>query len=162
MIGSRKQPQRFTHPLIPPLIELECRCGELIRCEHPVNKKGYSDTPEGWSRRTRIDRSFTAKCNRCGFSKNNLSYFDCIELGPLYYTASVGYEYIWGWNHEHLSAVVDFLEGRLSRENRWYWYMSFVPGKWKTRSRRHAFIKAAKKVLPDFGCTTKNFGFCQK
>lgn len=146
MLGKRTHPAPCSHPRIPPLIELACKCGGLITCTHPVNSEGYSDTPEGWWLRTAEDRSFTVKCNKCHFSKKNLNYFEVVQIGPPYYSASVGLDHIWGWNKEHLETIIQYLHGD-PITNRWLGYMRYVPGKWKAISRRSTYIKAAKKVL---------------
>lgn len=146
MLGKRTHPSGCSHPLIPPLIEVACKCGGKVVCVHPTNAKGYSDTPEGWWLRAKEDHSFIAKCNKCHFSKKNLSYFEVIKIGPPYYSASVGLDNIWGWNREHFETVIQYLEG-FTVSNRWQRYMRYIPGKWKSVSRRSTYVKAAKKLL---------------
>ncbi|WP_027710382.1 hypothetical protein [Zooshikella ganghwensis] len=147
MIGRRKSPGGMFHPLVPPLIELRCKCGGKIICQHPLNAKGYSDTPDGWFLKTEGDNKFSAKCDSCSTSKRNLNYFELEDLGSPYYSASVGSECIWGWNKEHFKMIIDYLEGKDIENNRWRMYRQFIPGKWKAKSRRDAFVKTAKKAL---------------
>ena len=147
MIGRRSTPGGQFHPLIPPLIELRCKCGGKITCEHPVNLNGYSDTPEGWFMRTAEDNEFNAKCNKCSFSKKGLTYFQLKEIGEPYFSASVGTEAIWGWNREHYQMVIDYLRGNDISGSRWQIYKQFISGKWKSKSRKNSYIKAAEKVL---------------
>ncbi len=147
ILGRRNNPSGMSHPLIPPLIELRCRCGGKIHCEHPSNIKGRYDTLEGYYMHTAEDKSFTAKCEKCSFSKKNLSYFDLTKIGDPFYIASVGQVPIWGWNREHFKMVIAYLDGEDTSNNRWHSYTKYISGKWKSPSRKAAFIKAGKKIL---------------
>ena len=147
MIGRRYSPGGWFHPLVPPIIELKCKCGGKVTCVHPANEKGYVDTPDGWNYQTKNDNSFKAKCNECCISEKALTYFDLQKFGAPFYSASVGTDCIWGWNKEHFQMIINYLEGKEVADNRWRIYRTFIPGKWKSKSRKNAFVKAAKKAI---------------
>lgn len=147
MFRGRTDPSGMSHPLVPPLIELRCRCGGHLRLEHPGYEEGRIDTLENYYTEHDSVAEWTAACDGCLMRKSGIEYSALPEMGELFYLKRVGNEELWGWNREHLEMVIAFLEGKDISGNRWKAYSKFIRGSWQIKSRRHAFIKAGKAML---------------
>jgi len=111
----------------------------------PANARHWSvgDCRPEWS------EPWSIACQACTFRAANLDWKAMRASALLYFVTDVGRVEFWAWNEEHLGLLIHVLEGGATSTHPLGYFATYMHKEWLKKNRRHAFAKAARRMLAD-------------
>ncbi len=82
------------------------------------------------------------RCDECPRRERGIAYE---SLPPPYYVVEARGTTLWAWNEEHLTMLLDLLEGRSLEEHPYGWFATYVEKNWTRLGYRESLARAIRK-----------------
>ncbi len=104
------------------------------------------DVIVGDCRTTWMHGDWSLRCDVCTFTNEGLTY---VELPGPYYEVQARGVSLWAFNEQHLTMLLDLLEGRDVERHPYAWLASYADRDWLRRGARKALARAVRRQWGD-------------